>query len=132
MTRGDLLGAALVGGGLALLGVALGGAFRDERPPAPPTPACDAMSAMAMMHVAPAPRSRMRTAFAYMPPERNGREERARQVRVLVYRVQIGELTMASPEIPAALSADVADVLEGNGRPLPAAAAEGALPLDWQ
>ncbi len=44
MSRGgDLLGAALVGGGLALLGVAIGSALRDERPP-PPAPSFNAMA----------------------------------------------------------------------------------------
>lgn len=134
MSRGDLLGAALVGGGLALLGAAIGGAFRAEPAPAPPPAAPPSYGLAQMFAPVPTP-SRFRTRFECAPPfdvRSDARAERDRQVRVYAYRIRIGEITLASPDVPADLSADIADLLEGRCAPPPCAAAEGALPLDWQ
>jgi hypothetical protein len=127
------LGAGLLGGGVALLGAALLGAFKQPEQPLPMIPAAGYTSIFRVVTPAPPERSCFR--FEQHPPDRDYTAEladRARRVRVLVYRIDRGELTLASPEVDADISTDVADQLEGHRPTPPSAAAEGALPLDWQ
>lgn len=129
---GALVGGLLVGGGV-LLGAALAGAFADA--PRPPVDLLGSFTPRlpppAVTTAAPAPRA------AYRPPSRDPvyLADRARRIRVLLYRIRRGEISLASPEVDIDVSAELADALESDCTCIacfPSAAAEGALPLDWQ
>jgi hypothetical protein len=120
------IGAGLIGGGLALL---LGGVLSrdDERAPVM-APAAGGIFVLDPPR-APTP---LRTCLTPVAAVESDGEERARRIRVLVYRVRCGELTLASPEVTSDVSSDVADIIEGvYCPPRPCGAAEGALPLSW-
>jgi hypothetical protein len=134
--RGEmgLATALLVGGGLVALGMAL--ERRREEPPVYPPPPMASMAEIMLALRSPSysPPAEVTPNPRYPLPLAVGRAERLereRLVRVFVYRIQRGELVLASPEIPPDLSPLIADRLEGFRPPLPCGNAEGAMPIDW-
>ena len=123
-----LVGGLLVGAGV-LLGAAAAGAFDLSPPPPPPRrPVTSALTGMGWR-----PARYPGVLHPYPRPDHDALDaDRARRIRVLVYRIRCGEITLASPEVDVDVCGAVADQIDGYRPPMPSAAADGALPLDWQ
>lgn len=117
-----MVGAGLVGGGIALLGARLMAAASSPEP-APPS-----IFAIWTPPAPPPPAPRFRLERDYPAPTQDQALERARRARVAAYRVRLGELAMG--RVDDDIQDEVAALLEGI-RPLPCGAADGAIPLDW-